>query len=138
MKRNTALAYFKPPAKSDPYAEVALAQERKAVEQVCAERNWTPEWYERGGPGWEALTAQLDRLDVVAVVAYSLTRFTRRLRVLASFLSECQQRGIDVVTVDEGLDTSNGGWEQMSQVLAIPSTPAEFPGTYLRRSSPST
>ena len=138
MKRNTALAYFKPPAKSDPYAEVALAQERKAVEQVCIERNWTPEWYERGGPGWEALTAQLDRPDVVAVVAYSLTRLTRRLLVLVNFLSKCQQRDIDVVTVDGGLDTINGGWEQMSQILAMLSTPAEFPGTYLRRSSLST
>ncbi len=137
MKRNIALVYYKSPVEYNPDAEIALSQERKAMERVCAERNWIPEWYERGGPGWEALTAQLDRSDVAAVVAYSTVRLTRRLQVLVSFFSECQQHGVDVVTVADGIDTSNSGWEPVNQVLTMILAPDKLSGRHTRRRSPS-
>ncbi|MCP4542455.1 MAG: recombinase family protein [Chloroflexi bacterium] len=136
MKQNTALAYFKALEEGDPYAENALNRERQAVEQVCAERNWTPEWHGQGGPGWEELTEQLDRSDVTVVVLYSVLHFTRRMQVLVEFVTKCQQHDIDVVTVAEGIDTGNDGWEQVIQVLTLILPPSEI-YAYQPRRSPS-
>jgi DNA invertase Pin-like site-specific DNA recombinase len=128
MKPDIALVYFKQ-ARKGSVGEITLSLEREVLEQVCVQRGWTPEWYERGKRGWEALTAQVERPEVAAVVAYSLPRLNRDRGTLAHFLSKCCFYHVTVVTVFEGVDTSDDRWRGIVNGL-------EQPGMFFGRRLP--
>lgn len=59
---------------------------------------------ERVPPDFLRLMKNLDRYD--RVVVYSIDRFTRRLGMLADTLDEMKKRGVGLITVKQGIDTS--------------------------------
>ena len=63
--------------------------------------------YEKGRPGWQALMAQLDRPDVVGVVADSFDRMYRNVHQFLNFLNMLETANKKLITVKEGLDTSS-------------------------------
>src|SRR3954453_16994393 len=63
--------------------------QREAIQRVCETHGWIAEWYEdadghksgmyeNNRPGWLALKARMSDRDVVAIVAYDLSRLHRR------------------------------------------------------------
>jgi DNA invertase Pin-like site-specific DNA recombinase len=80
--------------------------------------DYTIEWYEdidghrsgreeKGRPGWQNLMSQLDRPDVVGVIADSFDRTYRNVHQFLNFLNRLEAINKNLVTVKEGLDTSS-------------------------------
>lgn len=87
--------------------------------EMWAEMNgYKIEWYEdieghrsgrdeRGRPGWQALSHQLDRPDVAGVIADSFDRCYRNVYQFLQFLNRLERLEKKLVTVKEGLDTTS-------------------------------
>ena len=62
--------------------------------------------YEKNRPGWQKLVDQLDRPEVVGVIADSFDRMYRNVQQFLNFLNKMERLNKKLVTVKEGLDTS--------------------------------
>jgi DNA invertase Pin-like site-specific DNA recombinase len=113
------------------YARVSTQEQHpenqlEELRRYVAARGWTATEYVDHGvsgakdrrPGLDALTTDVRRHKVQAVVCWRLDRLGRNLRHLVLLLDEWQHRGVAFVTLGEGIDTSTAAGRLVAGVLA--------------------
>lgn len=69
-------------------------------------------------PGWSKLQAAIDRGEVAAIVCWRLDRLGRTARGLTALFAELQERGINIISLKEGIDLSTPAGRMLANVLA--------------------
>lgn len=79
-------------------------------------------------PAFNRLMANLDRYDVIVV--WKLDRFTRRLVELVEVLDVLREKGVALIAIEDGIDTSKGAHAQLlaSIIGAVAQMEAENTG----------
>jgi site-specific DNA recombinase len=70
---------------------------------------------ETGQPAFKHLMNNLDKYD--RVVTYKIDRFSRRLSNLANALDEMKKRGVALITVQDGVDTSTAQGRTFAEIF---------------------
>jgi DNA invertase Pin-like site-specific DNA recombinase len=69
-------------------------------------------------PGWAKLQAAIERGEVSAVVVWRLDRLGRTAKGLTSLFVDLQERGINLVSLREGIDLATPAGRMMANMLA--------------------
>lgn len=69
-------------------------------------------------PAWTKLQAAIDQGDVSAIVCWRLDRLGRTARGLTALFAELQQRGINLVSLREGIDLATAAGRMLANMLA--------------------
>jgi DNA invertase Pin-like site-specific DNA recombinase len=69
-------------------------------------------------PGWLKLQAAIERGEVSAVVCWRLDRLGRTARGLTALFADLQERGINLVSLGEGIDLAKPAGRMLANVLA--------------------
>lgn len=69
-------------------------------------------------PGWAKLQAAIERGEVSTVVCWRLDRLGRTARGLTALFADLQQRGINLVSLREGIDLSTPAGRMLANMLA--------------------
>lgn len=69
-------------------------------------------------PGWTKLQAAIDRGEVSAVVCWRLDRLGRTAKGLTALFADLQERGINLVSLREGIDLSTPAGRMLANMLA--------------------
>ncbi len=131
-KPNVALCYIRRSWVKDEKDLVSPEIQRQHIERVCEMHEWTVEWYEdteghksgmyeNNRPGWLALKARMSDPDVVAIVAYDLSRLHRRGWRIGDLLDFVDSHNIRLVLADlnKSIDFSTPQGRLMAQLAAI-------------------
>jgi peptidoglycan hydrolase-like protein with peptidoglycan-binding domain len=112
-----------------------VARQFGAMERVCGERGWTLAALVRerasGGrdrerrPGLAHVLAQIRAGDVAQLVVGRLQSLARSPAELATLLEWCGRRGVGVVALDVGLDTSTAEGRLAARCLGAVAVPAQ-------------
>lgn len=69
-------------------------------------------------PGWRKLQAAIERGEVSAVVCWRLDRLGRTAKGLTALFADLQERGVNVVSLREGIDLSTPAGRMLANMLA--------------------
>ena len=69
-------------------------------------------------PGWRKLDAAIQRGEVLGVVCWRLDRLGRTARGLTALFEELRERGVNLISLRDGLDLSTPAGRLMANVLA--------------------
>jgi DNA invertase Pin-like site-specific DNA recombinase len=69
-------------------------------------------------PGWQKLQAAIERGEVATVACWRLDRLGRTARGLTALFADLQQRGINLVSLREGIDLSTPAGRMLANMLA--------------------
>lgn len=69
-------------------------------------------------PGWQKLQAAIDRGDVASVVCWRLDRLGRTAKGLTALFATLQERGVNLVSLREGIDLSTAAGRMLANMLA--------------------
>jgi DNA invertase Pin-like site-specific DNA recombinase len=69
-------------------------------------------------PGWAKLQAAIERGEVTTVACWRLDRLGRTARGLTALFADLQQRGINLVSLREGIDLSTPAGRMLANMLA--------------------
>src|SRR3954468_20447878 len=69
-------------------------------------------------PGWQKLQAAIDRGEVATVACWRLDRLGRTARGLTALFAELQERGVNLVSLREGIDLSTPAGRMLANMLA--------------------
>ena len=69
-------------------------------------------------PGWQKLQAAIERGDVATVACWRLDRLGRTARGLTALFAELQERGINLVSLKEGIDLGTPAGRMLANVMA--------------------
>jgi DNA invertase Pin-like site-specific DNA recombinase len=69
-------------------------------------------------PGWAKLQAAIERGEIATVVCWRLDRLGRTARGLTALFADLQQRGINLVSLREGIDLSTPAGRMLANMLA--------------------
>jgi DNA invertase Pin-like site-specific DNA recombinase len=69
-------------------------------------------------PGWQKLQSAIDRGEVASVVCWRLDRLGRTARGLTALFAELQERGVNLVSLREGIDLSTPAGRMLANMLA--------------------
>jgi DNA invertase Pin-like site-specific DNA recombinase len=69
-------------------------------------------------PGWQSLQAAIDRGDVSAVVVWRIDRLGRTAKGLTALFADLQAKGVNLISLKDGLDLSTSAGRLMANVLA--------------------
>ena len=75
------------------------------------------DWFKR--PGFNELLAALRRYEYKAVVVFRLDRLGRNARECLTFFDEMEDKGIDIYSLSENLDTSTAIGRAMRSIIAV-------------------
>lgn len=75
--------------------------------------------YEKGRPGWQTLVQQLERPEVVGVIADSFDRMYRNVHQFLNFLNRLEKLQKRLITVKEGLDSSTAMGRAIVTILMV-------------------
>jgi DNA invertase Pin-like site-specific DNA recombinase len=92
-----------------------LEEQREQLQAECDRRGWIPEFVvdrisargNSGDSGWSRLQGHLADSEIRVVVLPSLSSVARSVRDAAILLQALEARGITLVSITEGLDTSD-------------------------------
>ncbi|HZZ29610.1 MAG TPA: recombinase family protein [Pirellulales bacterium] len=69
-------------------------------------------------PGWKKLQAAIEHREVATVVCWRLDRLGRTARGLTALFDDLQHRGINLVSLREGIDLSTPAGRMLANMLA--------------------
>lgn len=69
-------------------------------------------------PGWNKLWAAVERGEVSTIVVWRLDRLGRTARGLTALFAELQERGVNLVSLKDGIDLSTPVGRMMANMLA--------------------
>ena len=69
-------------------------------------------------PGWQRLQAAIDRGEVSAIIVWRLDRLGRTARGLTALFAQLQERGVNLVSLREGIDLGTPAGRMMANMLA--------------------
>lgn len=132
VDRNVALCYIRRSWVKDEKDLVSPQIQRQHIQRVCETHEWIMEWYEdadghksgmheKNRPGWLALKARMSDPDVVAIVAYDLSRLHRKGWRIGDLLDFVDSQDIRLVLADpnKNIDFSTPQGRLMAQLAAI-------------------
>ncbi len=96
--------------------------------EVAAQHGWTVETFvdaeghrsggsEKHRPEWRRLKKQLARPEVAAVIVGDITRASRSPKDFFLFLDECQQRGVQFISLKDNIDTQTASGRMTLGIL---------------------
>lgn len=92
-----------------------VENQRDLLASFCEDRGWEPEWFLDEGvsgsqpdrPAYQDLIDAARKGRIEAVVCYKLDRLSRSMSQLVTDVERFNQWGVDVVTYDQRIDTTN-------------------------------
>ncbi len=118
--RSIALGYGRKSVVRRKSDEIGVDKQRKAIERLADERGLELDWYEdaqghrsgrfeRTRPNYLRLLSRLETdPNVQTVIFYELDRAGRSVIIIDKILKLCQSRGITLISIRDGIDTSRG------------------------------
>jgi FkbM family methyltransferase len=105
-------------------ADESVDHQAERLERFIRERGWdliaVRREADEGLPVLESVLAQVSEFDRLVVTR--LDRIGRRLRRISRLVAQLQQAGVQLVTLDEGLDTSSPEWTPASKLVSVMAT----------------
>jgi len=104
----------------------SLGEQRKRIRAYCDSRSWNlartyaDEGVSSGAhrPAFERMVSEVLGDGVGVIVALKLDRLGRSAASLLSFYERLEAKGVHVVTIEDGIDTSTANGRMMRTVLA--------------------
>lgn len=95
--------------------EQTVENQRDLLSSFCEDRGWEPEWFVDEGvsgsqsnrPAYQDLVEAARKGSIEAVVCYKLDRLSRSMSQLVTDVERLNEWGVDVVTYDQRIDTTN-------------------------------
>jgi DNA invertase Pin-like site-specific DNA recombinase len=132
VERSVALCYIRRSWVKNEKDMVSPHIQRQHIQRVCEVQGWKMEWYEdtdghksgmheNNRPGWLSLKARMTDPDIVAIVAYDLSRLHRRGWRIGDLLDFVERHTIRLVLADpnRSIDFSTPQGRLMAQLAAI-------------------
>jgi DNA invertase Pin-like site-specific DNA recombinase len=131
IQRNIALCYIRQSFTRDDSDLRSANHQRASILAVCEENGWIPEWYqdtrhyktaveEYNRPAWMELKKRLQDRDVIALIAYDLSRIHRNRERMVYLIDYTTRHGIHLVVArkDQQIDFSTPEGRLRAQYIA--------------------